>query len=131
MAEHTFHFWMIGRPEAEADAAYEAGLTDGNWVYKGGMMFVQFTREAATMAEAAATAAEELRRHGVPFDERTLNLTDPTELLEEHPGYYEQDELEEQIAEIESEGDDATDDDKRRLVFLKANLKLLLETEPA
>jgi hypothetical protein len=127
MAEHTFHFWMIGRPEAEADAAYEAGLTDGNWVYKGGMMFVEFTREGATMAEAAAAAAAELRRHGVPFDERTLNLTDPTELLEEHPGWYEQDELEEQIADIESEGDDATDDDKRRLVFLKANLKLLLE----
>ena len=81
------------------------------------------------MAEAAAAAAAELRKHRVPFDERTLNLSDPTEFLEEHPGWYEQDELEEQIAGIESAGDRATDDDKRRLVFLKANLKLLLETE--
>lgn len=131
MAEHTFHFWMIGRPDAEADAAYDAGLTDGDWVYKGGMMFVEFTREGATMEEAAAGAAADLRKHGVPFDERTLNLTDPTELLEEHPGYYEQDELEERIAAIERYGDGATANDKRRLVFLKANLKLLLEAEPA
>ena len=131
MAQHTFHFWLIGRPEAEADAAYEAGLTDGVWVFKGGMMFVEFTREGETMAEAAAIAAQELRRHGVPFDERTLNLRDPTGFLEEHPGWYERDELDEKIATIERGGDDATDDDRRRLVFLKANLKLLLEAEPA
>ena len=36
MAKHTLRFWMIGRPEAEADAAYEAGLTDGEWIYMGG-----------------------------------------------------------------------------------------------
>lgn len=124
MAKHTFHFWLIGRPDDAADAAYDAGLTEPEWVLKGGMMFVEFTREAATLAEAAAAAAADLRRYDIPFDERTLNLTDPTEFLEEHPGWYEQDELEEKIARIERETT-PSENDARRLVFLKANLKLL------
>lgn len=100
MGMHTLHYWLIGRPETQADAAYDAGLIDGEWVFKGGMMFVEFTREAATMEEAAAAVAADLRRHGVPFDERTLNSRDPTEELSEHPGYYADDELQKHIDEI-------------------------------
>lgn len=125
--QYTVHYWMIGRPEAEADAAYDAGLTDAQWVFKGGMMFAEVTREGASLEEVAEAFAAELEHHKVPFDRRTLNLSDPTDYLEQHPGYYEEDELEEMIEEIEDAiaGDYVTDEDQERLVFLKRNLELL------
>lgn len=124
MSEHTFHYWLIGRPETEADAAYDAGLTDGVWIFKGGMMFVEFKREAETMEIAAAKAAEELRFHKVPFDERTLNLRDPTDFLSEHPGYYDDDELKEIVDELAAEIAEGTcsDADVRLHGILAANL---------
>jgi hypothetical protein len=123
MAKHQIRYWMIGRPEAQADAAYDAGLTDGEWVFKGGMMFVEFEREAATKEEAAAAVAADLRRHGVPFDERTLDSTDPTDELSEHSGYYDDEELDEIIEELAASIADgeASEDDVRVHALLVAH----------
>jgi len=127
MAMHTVRYWMIGRPEDQADAAYDAGLIDGEWVFKGGMMFVEFTREADTPEEAAAAVAADLRKHGIPFDERTLNSTDPTDELCEHPGYYDDDELQEHIDDLaetiaaDSSMEGANEADVRLHAILLAN----------
>lgn len=113
MAQHTIHYWLIGRPDEAADAAYDAGLTDPDWVVKGPGMFVEFTREGESAEAVAKAAADDLRKHRIPFDERTLGLRDPTEFLSEHPGYFDDEELDEQIAELQEliDGGEASEAD--------------------
>ncbi|RWB95575.1 MAG: hypothetical protein EOQ56_27900 [Mesorhizobium sp.] len=78
MIYYTVWYWLKDRPTKEMDAAHEAGLTDVKWVHKGGFIFAEFKRQGDSLEAVAKAAAEDLTRHGVPFDKRSLNKREPT-----------------------------------------------------
>lgn len=46
MVKYKFIFWLNKRPsEQDLDKAYDDGLTDPGYVYKGGRVFLEFNRE--------------------------------------------------------------------------------------
>lgn len=50
---------------AKADAAYDAGLTDPDWVAKGPSHFLEFNRTGDSFEEVAAKAFFECESHGI------------------------------------------------------------------
>jgi hypothetical protein len=65
---NTYIFTVVvdRRPsDAEFDTAFEIGLDDAAFGFEGGAAVVHFDREAATMADAVASAVNQLERLGL------------------------------------------------------------------
>jgi hypothetical protein len=66
MAIFNFVIWLRKRPsEKEMNDAYDNGLKDPEYVYKGGRVFLEFKRASSTYKEAVEAAQADIEKQGM------------------------------------------------------------------